>query len=643
MKKSLLLLFGVSASLAVVAQAPRVASGAHKPDLNLENTHTADAAPGNFFAGAHTQRNGNPSVQIAGTMFSSSYNANTLLVSQSNCLTANQSLGIALFTHRISADWAVAGVNSGYIQASWTPDCGVTWDSMYFDNDGAQLFRYPSGAIINPAGNTTVTNAWLAIAGPYTPGSGWDGYYLNAAPLAPGIGNTGTGVAQDAYNSFPRIDIASYSDSSVWLTGQLLADDNVAGSAFRGATLNHGVWDGSQVTWTMDSIRPAFHLDGAGATDCYTISHLAFSTNGQVGYSVFFGVQASASTPETRTFQPIVHSTTDGGATWSATWAPFDYTSIGIIAQNIYPTAAGDLKPWFSMNNGSDIVVDNNGNLHIICTIESGYSDSNDSLGYTTTFTNIPAGNAHHYIYDVYTTGNNTWDAVLIDSLMTSATTTQSPFTDGTTVFDLDARIQTSVSPSRDHIFYMWVDTDPNIAAGENAYPNMYGIGVDWSTMMKTARKQFTNTDDAYYHYNSNYSLINGSTYSIPSTNSIDRNGSHNTATIFDHYYICGVTFDESEFTIPVGINEAVASFGTVTVYPNPVTDVLNVNITLNNNEAVTVTLFNTLGQAVVTEKRNMNAGVNSIQMNTSELASGVYSLSVSAGTATSTSKVVVQ
>ncbi|HTF03699.1 MAG TPA: T9SS type A sorting domain-containing protein [Bacteroidia bacterium] len=643
MKKGLLLVIGVTATLGMVAQQQvRVAK---KMNLTLEQTKNADAESPSFYSNANaSQRSGaNPTVQVAGTMFSSSYNANTLLVAQSNCMTANQALGVALFTHRMSFDWSVAGVNSGYIQGTWTTNNGTSWDSMYFDNDGSQLFRYPSGAIINPVGNTTMSNAWLAVVGPWTPTAGWEGYYQCAAPIIPGMGNTGVGVASNNLNSFQRIDMASYSDSSVWVTGELVTNDEVAANGFRGAALNHGVFDGTTVTWTMDSIKPSFHQDGTGANDVYSMTHLTFSANGQIGYCVFFGVQASASTPETRAFQPIVYSTTDGGTTWSAAWAPFDYSTIGIISQNIFPSSAGDIKPWFSMNNGSDMAVDHNGNLHIVCTIESGYSDHDDSLGYTTTFSNIPAGMAHHYIYDVYTTGANTWNAILIDSLVTTNTTTASPFSDGTTPFDLDARIQISSSPSRDHLFYFWADSDPNLAGGENAFGNLYGVGVDWTTDMRTARKQFTNTDDAYWHYTSNNTLISGSTYTIPTSNSIDRDGSHNTATTFDHYYINDVTFDESEFTLAIGINEAVASFGTVATYPNPANESVNVNVTLNNNEAVVITMYNALGQAVITESRNMNTGSNTVQLNTANLDAGVYFLTVAAGTASTTSKVVIQ
>lgn len=636
-------MIGVSTSFAMVAQAPRT-NGVQKPDLTLTSKSQIDTEQQtNFYAEASNQRNGGaPTPQLSGDQFSSSRNGFTLLVSQSNCMTANQSLGVAMFTHRISADWSPAGVNSGYIQQSWTTSNGATWDSCYTENDGVQLYRYPSGAIINPAGNTTMSNAWFAIAGPYTAGA-WNGYYLSGGALISGMGHTGTGYAVDNINSFPRIDISSSSDSSAWVTGGLYAD-NDGGTAlaqgYRGATLNHGVWDGTNLTWSMDSIKPLFHMDGTGAVDCYTMTHLAFSANGQVGYAVFFGVQASATTPETRTFQPIVYSTIDGGQTWSNAWAAFDYSAIFANAPIAIAAVGGSVKPWFSMSNGSDILVDNNGNLHIVCAVEWGSSDDDDSLGYTWT-----RNDNVHYIWDIHTTAQatNTWAGNLVDSLNTSATTTQSPFTDGSAAFDLDARIQASISPSRDHIFYLWADSDPAIAAGENAYPNIFGVGIDWTAQTKTVKKQFTFTDDAYWHYNSNLALVSGSTYTIPSSNSRDRDGSFNTTTVFDHYYLNNVTFDESEFTLAIGINEAVASFGTVAAYPNPAKDVLNLNVTLNNNETVVVAMSNVLGETVSSQQYSLNAGSNNLQLNTYNLEAGVYLITVSTGGSTATTRVVVE
>lgn len=643
MKKGLLLAFGVTATLGLVAQTQQGAV-AKKMNLSLEQTKRVDAESPSFYSSANaTMRSGaNPTVQIAGTHISSSRNGLTLLVSQSNCMTANQTLGVAMFTHRISADWSPAGVNSGYIQNTWTTDNGTTFDSCYTDNDGVSLFRYPSGAILNGTGNTAVANAWMAIVGPWTNGSSWEGYYASGGPMTSGMGHTGNAVASNNNYSFPRIELASYNDSTLWVSGGMYADDDgttVAAQGYSGTGLIKGSWDGSSITWTTSTITPAFHQDLSGANDCYTMSHVTFSPDGQTGYVVFFGVQASASTPETRTFQPIVYNTTDGGATWSAAWAPYDYSTAFAEAPIVLTASDGSVKPWFSMSNGSDVAVDNNGNLHIVCAVEWGSSDDDDSLGYA-----WGRNDFVHYIWDIHTTGSNTWEATLIDSLLTDATTTISPFNDGTNPYDLDARIQMSSSPSRDHMFYFWADSDPIASGGENAFPNLYGVGIDWTAGTRTARKQFTNTDDAYWHYNSNNALISGSTYTIPSSNSIDRDGTHNlNLSAVDHYYLSNVTFDESEFSQAIGINEAVASFGTVATYPNPVNEALNVNITLNNNENVVVSMFNALGQVVITETRNMTAGSNTIQLNTANLEAGVYFLSVTAGSATSTSKVVVE
>ncbi len=642
MKKGLLLAFGVTATLGLVAQTQQGAV-AKKVNLTLEQTKHIDTESPSFYSNANaSQRSGvNPTVQAVGTKFSSSRNAFGLLVAQSNCLTANQSLGVAMFTHRISADWSPASVNSGFIQETWTVNNGTSWDSCYSSNDGTNLYRYPSGGILNGTANTTLSNAWFAIAGPITDGSGWLGYYTGQGAIVAGASYTGTPNASNNNNSFPRIDFASYSDSTVWVTGGVYVDDDggtAAAQGYSGATLLKGTWTGTAVTWGIaNTVSPSFHQDGAGVNDCFTMTHLTFSPDGQIGYLVFFGVQASASTPGTRGFQPIVYNTTDGGATWSTAWAPYDYTSI-INPPIEITNGDGNEMPWFSMANGSDVTVDNNGQLHVLSTIEWGSSNNDDSLGYTWNRNDFV-----HYIYDVHTTGSNTWAATLIDSLITDATTTASPFTSSTGAVDIDARIQMSASSNRDHIFYMWADSDPTIASGENAYPDLYGKGINWTAGTSTPTKMFSNTGDCYWYYSSNNALISGSLYTIPSTNSIDRDGSHNTETPFDHYYVNNVTFDESEFTLPIGITEVAASFGTVSTYPNPANEVVNVSVNLNNNENVVVSMFNALGQVVVTETRNMSAGSNNIQLNTSNLEAGIYMLSVTAGSATTTSKIVVE
>lgn len=214
-------------------------------------------------------------------------------MSSSHCLTADQALNAVMFTHRISQDWpADANVASGYGEYSWSTNYGTTWDSSYFADQtslGNKRFRYPSGAIINPAGNTNVSNALNVATGPYTSGTNWDGYFGNYQMMVNGAGSSTSifdnGVGTPAL-AFPRISITSYDDSSAWVSGGFYTDP-IAATGYLGANLMKGKWNGTALTWSFDSILPNFHQDATGANDAFTQSFVGFSPNGQIGYQVF--------------------------------------------------------------------------------------------------------------------------------------------------------------------------------------------------------------------------------------------------------------------------------------------------------------------------------------------------------------------
>lgn len=658
MRKTLLLTIGVTASLSLFAQAPKV-NGARKADLANSKAGQADANRVSFYASAAaSQRNSNPTTAAAGTKFSSSHNALTLLVSSSHCLTADQSLNAVMFTHRISRDWTPdPNVASGYIQYSWTANNGASWDSSYYADQSlnSRSFRYPSGAIINTAGNTTIANAITVSSGPYTnsaPTSFWKGYYNNHQLMVNGATpNTNvytTGQPGVYPNDFPRISITSYADSSAWVTGGLYLDAggaNAMAQGYRGATLMKAKLDNlGNLTWTFDSIHPFFHADGTGVNDCFTQTLLGFNANGTVGYCVFFGVEGSQTASATRTFLPIVYKTTNSGATW--TMQPMnDFTTIPVIADLLIPATDGQIKPWFSQGQGADVVVDANDELHIVCTIGSGYSNHDDSLGYTWTLTGQNGTTGRHYIYDVHTTPSG-WDAWLIDSLMTTSSSTSSMFIDGANGFGLvetDARLQVSHSTDRTKLFYLWADTDPSVAAGENTLPDLYGKGVDLNSDLATVRKQFTTSQDFYFHYVSNVALVNGNTYSVGATNSIDRDGSHDIITTFDHYYFDNVTFNMNEFTVIIGIENANAETASFNAYPNPANDVVNVNLNLTDAGNVSIALLNAVGQEVLVENRELASGSNLVRLNTSQLPAGIYMVVVTSATGKAASKIVIE
>jgi len=80
-----------------------------------------------------------------------------------------------------------------------------------------------------------------------------------------------------------------------------------------------------------------------------------------------------------------------------------------------------------------------------------------------------------------------------------------------------------------------------------------------------------------------------------------------------------------------VGIYAPQMSIGGINVYPNPTSSSTNLSIDLIQNENVSVTVLNSVGQEVYASKNNSyDAGVNTIQLNTENWAAGVYNINIS-------------
>ncbi len=81
---------------------------------------------------------------------------------------------------------------------------------------------------------------------------------------------------------------------------------------------------------------------------------------------------------------------------------------------------------------------------------------------------------------------------------------------------------------------------------------------------------------------------------------------------------------------ILVGLNEITKTELQLNIFPNPTTDVCNLSYTLKQNEFVKVSVYNTLGELVYIETKNVNAGNVTHSLNLSELRSGNYSVQIS-------------
>ncbi len=586
-------------------------------------------------------------------MMSSSYNLLTLLVSQSNCLSYNKELGAVAFTHRQSPNYGNAGANSGNTQITYTTNWGTNWDSLVYGySQGASAYRYPSGAIYNPTGNTTIGNAFAVGSGPITTGSGWVGNYYVSGQL------NGTNLdSQEQYvgggswptEFFSRIDFDMVAGKAKVL-GSLTDDENYTN--FRGHIINIGTFNSGTNTfdWTFDSIKPRAVADAAGDLQM-GLGYQAWSDNGQIGYVVTYGVDSAATTPGTRTYQPMVYKTTDGGTTWNQYQPAFDWLNLmmnhpdQLAAKYLYSYNGTDAKPFFTTTNGSDLVVDKNGELQICIQITSGYSDHPDSLGYT--FGGLP-----NYIYNCWTDPTDGWKMQLIDSIQANASNGEASLvwyeSQAGVFYDNDARLQMSRSEDGYKLFFVWADSDiSQLSDPINVSPYLCFKGVDVDTRCWTPKdSMYASSDFAWYHYVSPVTKgtsVSG-TYNIPVSYSISADLSYSVLTQIDHYFMDDMTLTDADFTVcTIGMNENATLANNVSLYPNPSNGSATMNVNMSNSGEIKVNIYNAIGQAVYSTKVNGVAGTNVINLSSENLPAGIYFYEVKTGEFSVTNKMIIK
>ncbi len=86
---------------------------------------------------------------------------------------------------------------------------------------------------------------------------------------------------------------------------------------------------------------------------------------------------------------------------------------------------------------------------------------------------------------------------------------------------------------------------------------------------------------------------------------------------------------DDINVNLSVGVAN-VAEYVQFSVYPNPASEKLTVQVTLKQNEKATMEIVNTLGEVVASLVSDLSAGQSSVDFNVKDLASGSYFISVS-------------
>ena len=95
--------------------------------------------------------------------------------------------------------------------------------------------------------------------------------------------------------------------------------------------------------------------------------------------------------------------------------------------------------------------------------------------------------------------------------------------------------------------------------------------------------------------------------------------------------------------SLSINEQEAINPVNSTRLYPNPTTDVLNIEVNASQASEMSINVYNIMGQMVMSQNTNISTGVNTRSISTSELSSGIYFLTVKANGFENTMKFIVK
>ncbi len=644
MKKSLLFVSALLIGFTVMAQKAAKFTPLNKKaqiinELNrVEPAYSNDAEilPANV---ANTTKGANATVKKV--LMGTSRNAFTLLVQEQNCMHYDKSVNAIMGTFRGNnkAVGALPLLGTGNDVCSyWSGDAGETFTGKISASVAGSLFRYPSGVVFNPTGNTAITSAYSFVAGPRT-ATAWDYTYLASQKYD----GTNTDVQQPAtstYKELMRQGLSACTDGTVHIAGQKYATDykTAIGNVYNGTFNNNTL----AFDWTNVDVQIPFNAAPDGTFDAaFGYANMAWSKDGSVGYLMYRGVDSRATT--NKGFYPILYKSVDKGASWQI-MDYFDFSSFSTVFDHIWSTLANPdvAVPFFSE---ADLVVDGAGNPHIMAICQGQYSQHPDSLGYTYSYEN---GSVFEFSFEQ----GGQWFCHYIAHPQTRGVgADDSPFIAASGNIGWDMRLQASCTDDGNRVFAVWTDTDWQfwgMADSLNLYPDVMIWGRDVNTNMNTDVKNITYLEEgmgeSHFMFVSPVAMDNAGVYSIPLSISDINTNALNADEPIAHYYLQGAEISEADFITLGGQETSKSSQMAITNYPNPFTGSTSIDVNLNKSAQVSLVVNSLTGQVVSSVNYGvLGAGAQTLTFDASKLTSGIYFYTVSIGDQKATNKMIIK
>ena len=127
-------------------------------------------------------------------------------------------------------------------------------------------------------------------------------------------------------------------------------------------------------------------------------------------------------------------------------------------------------------------------------------------------------------------------------------------------------------------------------------------------------------------------------TIDVTATVSVPLLGNQSQASVVDYYYI--EIKDSGALSVETFDSE---SFELKTIFPNPVIDDSKIQFISGRNQAVTFTVMNVLGKAVISKNISAKKGVNELTISSEDFSNGIYLYSITANGKTSTKRMIIR
>jgi hypothetical protein len=616
MKKSLLFLLALSIGLFAVAQERNLSSIKLIDQIN-DLPDQAFPEPESTIGYNEISPSGikaTTEFNLMKTDIATSANVYSLLLSRQTTLVYCQQLGMLVFAHRAGGP---SGNTGDELRINWTFNAGESWEHLIVTDPSGLAMRYPSVAIYNPEGNTDPNNAFFLFSTPMTDAAGWadvaigsirlDGEHLNIDYVGENPETTG---------SFYREGIQVFPDGSAYVAARVGAQD--VANPYRGRIMT-GQFnaDDNLFEWNEPFDIDIQHI----AEEYWTgADKFTFSPDGSVGYYVAHGIEDDADVNPYRVRHPIVFKSTDKGNTWEKV----EYEPLhNVYFEELWPTLANEdlyipqfWAGYIGQQYDYGYTVDAYGNLHMLASAVGVYSVHPDSTGFSFTF-------EPEKLYHMMLNNDGVWTAQYLDSLKT-AVVEGSPYG-----ADWEHRIQLARSADGTKVFASWMDTDFE-GQEQNLFPDVFVYGRDVNTNLYTDvinATYFTNYWlENFWMYLTDMVLSGDGQYHVPVTTSVP--GDTDLDPLMNQL-MTGMIFEEADFTIvsidtPAEMNTS--KFEVSQAYPNPAKDYAFIDVTIENNANISVSISNLIGQTVWQSGVNeVAAGKHQLQLNTSDLNAGIY------------------